>query len=750
MSVRFQLRRGTAAEWTAANPILAAGEPAVETDTHREKLGDGTTAWNSLGYVGDDAAAVAAHEADTTNIHGIANTALLETTAGAQAKVDAAVAALLAGAPGALDTLNELAAALGNDANLASTLTAAIAAKVSDTAYNAGTWDGVTTVAPSKNAVRDKIEALSGASAPVTGTAPTGDLPVPSPRTMLSTLQSGHGFTAPEGTLTANDATIFELGAQSAKVVAATSQAGSLQKTGLAADFTAKHLGVLIRVDSITNLDQINIYAGNSGLTSYYAWTPLRGTDSPAQLFAGEWLWMPLTFAHAAVTGTPNRAAIDTIKVKVLANASGSVQLNLNAVYTRPDASSVFPNGVVSIVFDDGHDDQFSQAAPSMDAYGFPGTAFVIADLIGSAGKMTVAQLQELQNLHGWEVAGHAYTFADHQTQFPNLSLSDLDTDLAGMRKWLSDNGFGNRAHIAYPGGQYNATVAAEITKYFASARTLGGAATPTTWPPADTRKITSLSSISGFAGGTSIATAQTHIDRAFTDKLWTILVFHHITSGAATATTECSRADFDTLMAYIAAKGIPVMTYGNVLAGRKVADTPALQAEQDWTLPAVALAQTCRRNQPTANAVFLNTGQLSLVGIYLRAGQVINNITFYSATTAASVPLNQWFALYDKNRNKLAVTADNTTTAWAAETGRTLALAAPYTVPTSGMYYLGICVVASTCPTLRSEVSGVVVTGTAPILAGVSTTGLTDPTTAPLTAAALTASGNFPYAYVS
>lgn len=35
-----------------------------------------------------------------------------------------------------------------------------IAAVVSDTAYDATTWNGVTDVAPSKNAVRDKFEAL--------------------------------------------------------------------------------------------------------------------------------------------------------------------------------------------------------------------------------------------------------------------------------------------------------------------------------------------------------------------------------------------------------------------------------------------------------------------------------------------------------------------------------------------------------------------------------------------------------------
>ena len=52
MPVQIQLRNGTAAQWTAANPILAAGEVGIESDTKKQKFGDGTTAWNSLGYVG--------------------------------------------------------------------------------------------------------------------------------------------------------------------------------------------------------------------------------------------------------------------------------------------------------------------------------------------------------------------------------------------------------------------------------------------------------------------------------------------------------------------------------------------------------------------------------------------------------------------------------------------------------------------------------------------------------------------------
>ncbi len=48
--ILIQHRQGTAAEWTSANPILEAGEPAYETDTGKQKIGDGVTEWNSLSY----------------------------------------------------------------------------------------------------------------------------------------------------------------------------------------------------------------------------------------------------------------------------------------------------------------------------------------------------------------------------------------------------------------------------------------------------------------------------------------------------------------------------------------------------------------------------------------------------------------------------------------------------------------------------------------------------------------------------
>ena len=52
MATVIQVKRGTASSWTSANTVLAAGEIGFESDTKKMKVGDGSTAWTSLLYVG--------------------------------------------------------------------------------------------------------------------------------------------------------------------------------------------------------------------------------------------------------------------------------------------------------------------------------------------------------------------------------------------------------------------------------------------------------------------------------------------------------------------------------------------------------------------------------------------------------------------------------------------------------------------------------------------------------------------------
>jgi hypothetical protein len=53
MATRIQIRQDTSDNWEIQNPILAVGELAVESDTLRIKVGNGTLAWNDLFYITD-------------------------------------------------------------------------------------------------------------------------------------------------------------------------------------------------------------------------------------------------------------------------------------------------------------------------------------------------------------------------------------------------------------------------------------------------------------------------------------------------------------------------------------------------------------------------------------------------------------------------------------------------------------------------------------------------------------------------
>ncbi len=146
---------------------------------------------------------------------------------------------------------------------------------------------------------------------------------------------------------------------------------------------------------------------------------------------------------------------------------------------------------------------------------------------------------------------------------------------------------------------------------------------------------------------------------------------------------------------------------------------------------------------------VALTTQVMTSVPVHLRAGDVITSISARSGATAADTPTNWWFALYDPaGATLLGQTADQTNTAWAANTAMKVALASPYVVPTTGVYRAAIMVKATTVPTLaglsvRAGASAAVVAGQA-VLAQTSGTGLT--TTAPATIATPTAVGTVPY----
>lgn len=153
-------------------------------------------------------------------------------------------------------------------------------------------------------------------------------------------------------------------------------------------------------------------------------------------------------------------------------------------------------------------------------------------------------------------------------------------------------------------------------------------------------------------------------------------------------------------------------------------------------------------------NTALLSTGRLGVVAIYLPKGMTINNITFWSASTALVTGTNQWFALFDKDKNKLAVTADDTSTAWAANTAKSLVISGGFLTTYSGLYYLGIMVKATTVPTISTTASlGAIIVRTGSggnFLGGVADSGLTNPASCPNPYTAVSTQGPLAYAEVS
>lgn len=171
---------------------------------------------------------------------------------------------------------------------------------------------------------------------------------------------------------------------------------------------------------------------------------------------------------------------------------------------------------------------------------------------------------------------------------------------------------------------------------------------------------------------------------------------------------------------------------------------------------PTGRISESYPRDQITTDLVAsLVTQVMTSVAIPFDQGDLITNLSFLSGATAAGTPTNWWFALYDTSAVPalIAQTADQLTAAWAADTVKTLALSAAYTVPKRGVYYAAIMVKATTVPTLmgktvaRAAAAGAILSGMV-ILAQNSGAALT--TTAPATIATPTTQAVIPYVVAS
>ncbi|MFF7949136.1 polysaccharide deacetylase family protein [Streptomyces griseorubiginosus] len=555
------------------------------------------------------------------------------------------------------------------------------------------------------------------------------------PSMVLTNFQAAHGFTATGGTFTANDTTDFVRGTQAAKLVTpGDSTTYFVSGTVPSADSTAKMPRITVKIDDITKLANLQIdLCTDTSWANGWTWVPQTGATGSNYLTSGDWVTQTLSFHDATKIGAGARSGLAAIRFRVADNGAAAT-VHLQGVELVADGTQAFPNGVISITFDDSWQDALDYGKTALDKYGYNATTFVIADRIGLSGRLTLAELQNLQN-QGWELSSHAYADSIHTSSFTGVTAAQLDADARAMKDYAVRNGFRAADLIAYPKGQYGLTsdgisTSSILDNYFAAGITTIQK-TKETYPPSDPWRLRRISAISTFSGGyspTLLTQTNGDLDQCKANGSWLILAFHEIVPGSVASTGQIAQADFTTIIDAINSRGIPVMAVGEVLRYASTTATATatvdsssipkkagavgspgagtLAAPWDHVHPRTFwapedhgfLTWTFEPQMCASSGNLPTTGTLQLARVHVPVATTITNIVLFVQTAGATLTSGQNFAgLYTSGGTLLSATADQST-AWTSTGTKTMALSAAQAVA-AGDYYIGFYANGTTAP---------------------------------------------------
>jgi len=218
-----------------------------------------------------------------------------------------------------------------------------------------------------------------------------------------------------------------------------------------------------------------------------------------------------------------------------------------------PYQISGFNQGMVSLTFDDGWEDNYTSVLPLLTQYGFKSTQYYATTYIQQ-------QTNEIYKIQAFAAAGHE--IGSHSITHPYLTkmtLAQMDNELSQSKTYLeSIVGAGKVTEFASPYGDYNSQVITEIQKYYRSHRS-----TDEGYNSKDNFNIYNLR-VQNMTNTTTLAQYQEWIRKAQVDKVWLIIIYHRI--GENPDQFETAPADFAAQMQYLNQSGLAVKTVGQAL----------------------------------------------------------------------------------------------------------------------------------------------------------------------------------------
>lgn len=176
-----------------------------------------------------------------------------------------------------------------------------------------------------------------------------------------------------------------------------------------------------------------------------------------------------LLYHHIGISPIDSRYYVPPEKfeqeIKVLYNlnyTSITVEMLVQAITLGRE----LPAHPILITFDDGHADNYTNAFPIMQKYGFTGVLYIVTNYLGVQGYLNRDQVLEMYRA-GWEVGSHTMNHYD----LTKLTPEQQSREIAGSKKKLEDVLGIDILTIAYPFGAKNKSIlgAARAAGYIAA-----------------------------------------------------------------------------------------------------------------------------------------------------------------------------------------------------------------------------------------------------------------------------------------
>lgn len=202
--------------------------------------------------------------------------------------------------------------------------------------------------------------------------------------------------------------------------------------------------------------------------TSTLTTTPTPGTSPSGTLElsgAPRTAKVPILMYHHVVVAPPGTNAVGVdlsvppevfdSEIKFL-NDRGFHTIHLTDLVNNLQTGSPLPPKPIVITFDDGYDDNYLNAFPTLKEYGFVGSFFIIRDRPDASvpGYMTWQQIEEMAS-NGMEIGSHSL---DHRFNLGEISSAAQWGEIKPSYDAIVEH-IPNQAPVfAYPSGSYNAT----------------------------------------------------------------------------------------------------------------------------------------------------------------------------------------------------------------------------------------------------------------------------------------------------